>query len=231
MAFVTRIKSAIGRMLKGWKRYLIELLVVFLGVTTAFALDSWAKNRDLDKQARQYLQGFHNDLQNDEDQLLLLIEQFSRNEARMKRLINMMQKNEIDSDSLGIYMMHMNSLAKFAPNISTYASMTNSGSLSLIDDFDLRRRLIAYYQRYEQAKLVDEVGMNYVNKYIFPFMFKNVEMYKAEFADPAVVKTLEFRNIVSGYTFLMQQSGIFYTETLDSCRQFRQGISLALDEE
>ena len=56
-----------------WKYYIIELLVVFVGVTAGFLLNAWRQENAELKLEQKYLNSFYNDLTSDENSLDSLI--------------------------------------------------------------------------------------------------------------------------------------------------------------
>ena len=45
-----------------WKNHIIELLVVFIGITLAFMLNNWRENEKNNQIENQYLESFHEEI-------------------------------------------------------------------------------------------------------------------------------------------------------------------------
>jgi hypothetical protein len=89
--------------------------------------------------------------------------------------------------------------------MNTYESIKNSGNLNLITDFEIREKLIQYYQSFEEKKLVEEVNMLYINNYIVPFIHSNADFLKQKFISREVLEDHNFSNLVFGYYQILIQ--------------------------
>lgn len=66
-----------------WLNHFIELVVVFIGITAAFALNSWWENHKQAQAERMYLNDFSQDLLSDAESLQTII---PSNEAKLSRV-------------------------------------------------------------------------------------------------------------------------------------------------
>ncbi len=189
--------------------YLVELLVVFAGVSMAFLLESWSdeqKNRRLEK---EYLQDFRADIIND---IQAFDEIIATNDSGLLKLTNHFRtrsENESSKDSLFSLLLLMNKLAPFSIKPVTYEAITGSGQLNLISNHKLKTQIVQYYQKHETAHLLDKITTDFVQDYVFPFLFEHTSFYPTK-----VVHSEAFdhraENLLGGYYTVSKQNVQFY---------------------
>ena len=193
-----------------WTNHLIELVVVFIGISLAFMLNNWREGYKDHELRDKYLASFYSDIQGDHLQLDTLIRQETERLDQVGRLLTLLQEKKYQNDSVLIILSQMASYNPFNQNVVTYESIKNSGNLSLISDYNLRQKLIGYYQQLEDKKLIEGVYFDYFNKYIIPFVMTSLDLQQQKFVDPGVIRSVKFRNIVGGSYQLLRQNLDFY---------------------
>ena len=135
-----------------WQNHIIELIVVFIGITLAFMLNNWRENHSDRLMAEKYINSFRNDISYDHAQLDSII---NSNEDKLERIglfiTSLKNKNPTIEDAERI-MGDMAEINPFIPKINTYESIKNSGNLNLLTNYDIREKLIQYYQSFEEKK-------------------------------------------------------------------------------
>ena len=135
-----------------WFRYGFETLAVVVGILIAFALDNWNEDRKEDILEIQYLNGMLSDLQYDTAYYKRRIsesEWIVENHVEAIRQMYKIQRSLEDvRDLLNITGW---SSEQLTTRNSTYVELTNSGSMSLINNLDLKDQIIDYYRENGQA--------------------------------------------------------------------------------
>jgi len=198
-----------GRFMKNkkidWSNHLVELLVVFIGISLAFMLNNWRENRSDQIMAEKYINSFRNDIEYDFAQLDSIISRDEKKLDRFIQLIKSLKDNSATISDAERIIGDMATLNPFMPKISTYESIKNSGHLNLLTDYNIRERLIQYYQSLEDKKLVEEMNMLYMNNYIIPFIHENADFMKGKIINRNIIKNHNFTNLVLGYYQLLLQ--------------------------
>lgn len=190
-----------------WLNHFIELVVVFIGITAAFALNSWWENHKQAQAERMYLNDFSQDLLSDAESLQTII---PSNEAKLSRvgrfLWQDLQKNQWQVDSAAAILVETLSAQTFAPKNSTYESIKNSGNLGLLSDYKLRKELIAYYEIFSEVALKERVYFEWLNAFLLPFINANMDVLKREIKTETAIRNHVFKNLIAGYYVFLQQN-------------------------
>ena len=113
-----------------WKTHLVELIVVILGITIAFAIDEYAANRKEAAEIEVALRSIMDDLQSD-------VTNFERyqvpyNEEKltqMEYILKQLAEENLGDDSLHNYIRSMFGSFNGIVTIASYESLKSSGKL------------------------------------------------------------------------------------------------------
>lgn len=204
-----------------WRSYFIELLVVFIGVMSAFLLSNWGENRRDQTLEENYLMSIYSDLEED---YLSLDENISTMTEHLRILDKFLfEKGQgWSEDSTSVVIANSLALIKFSGKSSTYESMKYSGHLSLIDEFELRNQIVDYYESYSVTDLLEETYTFWITQSLSPFYVENFDMFSFEFIRPEDVEEVPFQNRMFGYRVLLQQNLNAYRDLRDSNVQLHE---------
>ena len=208
----------------GWHKLMLELLVVFLGVTAGFVLNNWRIQQQEKKLEEKYLSGFLEDINKDIPELQNLVREDSQWIARATPLINALKKGHFSMDSAKVSIKMMLSIGKFESHTGTYENITNSGTLNIISDFKLRGNIVDYYLSIKGVEFVEKYFIDYFQEFIMPFMLTEYSMLEDDFIHPDILQTNRFSNLFAGYYSLLQQRHENYTALLEKSKILRREI-------
>ncbi|MCE7990564.1 MAG: hypothetical protein HEP71_01235 [Roseivirga sp.] len=159
-----------------WRTHFIELLVVIIGISIAFALEGWSERRKNRELEINYLQSLKTDLLQDKTDMQVVLDSSDVilryiNETFVylfsNRETEAFKRHHITSTYTAPY---------FYPKNGTYISLVNSGNLNLIRDFEIKSSLADLYDvQYEEIARVDGVIRNLVDNMIYPYVIENVK--------------------------------------------------------
>jgi|SRR5450432_2667358 len=146
---VARRNNKVMRLIKEmWPAYLIEILVIILGISITLAMEEW---RDAGKE-RQLEQIYLKNLQTDVELDLRSLEEVSAATQKIldrgNELLTHIKdpaKNNISFNQLGTDVRAILGRPKFISNDATFSDLKSSGNLHLIKDIRLKNLLFAYY--------------------------------------------------------------------------------------
>jgi hypothetical protein len=161
-----------------WPEYLIEVVVVILGITISFALSNFQTNAANNTLEESYLKSLHDDFSSDSRELKETIIQ-TENVIKSAQVIlershdeqNTMEKNELIQLVRAIA-----SRPNFVSKNATFSSLKNSVNLQLIRDLELRNLLFIYDQQYQALKIVEFFEGQEMITLIGPFILRNIPL-------------------------------------------------------
>lgn len=180
------------------KKYFIEFLMIFLGITLGFFAENMREDYKIKKSMIQNYKALIDDLRADS----ITINRYNiegtkayADLVKLHTLIYDFHSKKISWDSLKIKMMEIDRLPSYGTvfiNNSTFKAIQSSGLLSGLDDKQLTRKLSYYYEvilkRVEDNnKIFDQIGIEFYNKQ-FPFvpynftnrLFENSDLKKPD---------------------------------------------------
>jgi len=198
-----------------WLKLILELIVVFIGVSAGFLFDSYREDRSNRKMENKYLESFYNDVLADSLEIQDMLLSSENNIDISGRTVSAMQAGTVTRDSALAVLGLMATYNKLNMENATYESVVNSGNLGLITDFEIREKIVYYYRSHEDMRYVEGVYNNYISNYILPYVSRKLDFISGQFVKDFSVDDIEFRNITSGYYVLARQKTEF-VHTLDS---------------
>jgi hypothetical protein len=176
-----------------WSNYLIELLIVIIGISIAFWLNNMAQNRKDQKEKTTYLTDIRNDLKTDS---LRLSRNIKNNEAKIKKLQNGLalieQKAPVDQVLSDV--IEIGNYDFFNPDNFTLTSLLQSGDFKLIDSEEIKKELLRLLKIYESIDLMQNNFLQALDQNYFPMLLSKVDMIKFQAIDPAFFYEIEIKN-------------------------------------
>ena len=199
----------------GWLRLILELIVVFIGVSAGFLFDNFREERSNSKLEDKYLESFYNNVVADSVEIQSMILSSQNNIDISGRSVASMQAGTITNDSALVVLSVMGTYNSLNLENATYESVVNSGNLGLIRDFKITEQIVYYYRSHEDMRYVEQVYNDYISNYILPYVSKKLDFISGQFVEDFTVNDIEFRNITSGYYIISRQK-MELVHTLDS---------------
>jgi hypothetical protein len=158
------------------RRYLAELVVVFVGVVLAFAVDNLRE--DLSEQAagEQYLRGFREDLLADVA-MLQAQQEIRRSQLENASIVLGFFEGRPVNPQRFFEAYYPVLLAQYtAPNRNTMDEVLSSGSLRLIRNVEIRSRLLNLYTTYDRIGRLEEHMARDFDAYLYDPTFSTIRL-------------------------------------------------------
>lgn len=202
-----------------WGKLVLELAVVFLGVTAGLILNNWNLQRQEIEKENKYLQGFLKDVNKN----IIELENYLKSDSLWfndaNSILKTLGNKNIQIDSARVAIDLILKIKKIKIHTDTYENIINSDNLSIISNFNLKNQIINYHKTIKSVDLFDDFFYNYYNDYIMPVIFSEYNVLNGTFNDPDIIKTTKFSNAFVFYYSMMQQQKEAYTELLaKSCK-------------
>ena len=154
--------------------YLFEFLVVVLGVTVSFGLDSWRQSRQQAALHGQDVQSLLEDLSRDQERIAEVQAHIEQGEAAVRRILevtNMQRRGQMNYDDFVAELKKLKTpyrYSTFFMNNATYKSLLTSGRLQLFPEA-INKKLRDYYEYVSKRvddnnEIVDRTALRYYNQ-------------------------------------------------------------------
>ena len=213
-----------------WRYALGEILIVILGITIAFSLNSWAENTKSKKEQVKYLEYLQKDLESD---ILTLDSNVVTLKQRIED-VNIIRKYSFTPsprmDTVLAKFYNLSLPINFRPRNITYQTLINSGDFKLIDDFDLKTLIQEHYLKYDEVQEVyqrqDIITEKYVGNYfINELNFRDIYENK----NYSFMQTNYFSNMIGAQSSTFQIKVLASNEAKTSCIKLMNAIKKELE--
>jgi len=125
-----------------WLNHIIELVVVFIGITLAFMLNNWREDTKNNQIEKQYLNSFYDEIVYANAKLDTIIKNNKTKIEYLNNSIELLKNNNLPEDSMMLVISHMVQISIFIPKTNTYESIKNSGNFNIIENYEIRSKII-----------------------------------------------------------------------------------------
>ena len=206
-----------------WREQFINLIVVILGITIAFWLNSWAEGRKSKRLEEQCTKGLMKDLTDDIGEMKHLII-YSENQLKdLNNMLSFMMGKTEASDSLTQQLFTIQFNLPFTPQEATYQSL--SGKIETISDFEIRNKIIEYYnQHYARLKLWDSSCKENIDQFIKPVVLRELNFIERGQLDLKLFKSKELRNALYAMQYLFMQRLAYCHTFLETAEKLQEDL-------
>jgi len=212
-----------------WQSKIIDLLIVIVGITVAFKLNTWNESIRADQEVKDYIESFYEENIANKANLVSALEFSVSNKKDIDTLKQILLSKSYTDKRIKALTASMMGLASFSPSITTMENITASGEFELIKDIELRKRIISTYNTYNTTIKLESLLSDYVNKYVTPFFFDNVRFSDFSSIDSDFIKETLFENIVFGYEVLLNQQIRGYQDNLEKIKLLNENLNADLN--
>jgi hypothetical protein len=198
-----------------WLKLLLELVAVFVGITAGFFFENYRADRADRIQERKFLVSFLDNVKADSAVIHNHLDSFKNNLEISARTVESLASGPIAMDSAVALMSVMGTYSGLILQDATYESIINSGNLDLIRNFTLRENILKYYQSVKSLQYVKDIHDHYIDNFIFPYLFENLDFVSGEVAEDFNPNSREFKNISAVY-YMMVDARVSVANELDS---------------
>lgn len=213
-----------------WKSKLIDLLIVIIGISIAFKLNTWNETINKNNEARVYIESFYDENKTNEENLRQALQFTQQNKNDIDTLKQLLISKNYTDSRIKSLIASMMGMAEFNPTVTTMENITASGEFDLIQDIDLRRSLINTYKTYNTTNKLEKLLADYVNTYATPYFMKNIRFQDFSSISSNFLYDPIFENIVFGYEVLLNQEINGYKKNLESINKLDKMLSSKINK-
>src|SRR5688572_6812037 len=189
-----------------WPEYVVEIIVVIIGITISFAISNYQQDSADKRLAHIYLQDLREDIKSDIFTLGVTIQQTDSVILSGQSLIAQGDSNIfVTRQGLVDLVRALIRRPNFISKNATFSSLKTSANFQLIKDIELRKLLFEYDQDYQTIKAMEAAELQATVTIAGPYIMKSIPIsdsprssYWLEKLDvEAILGSVEFINNVS----------------------------------
>ena len=198
-----------------WREYLIEIIVIIVGILLAIALNNWNEKRKELVEEQIILKDLQRDFQDNLLQLQQKLEVAKRSDASIEKVVHTLvnkEKDSISSTELELLGAALVIRTTFDPKTGSMNEILGSGKLRVIQNKELRNKLSAWSSHLAEVTET-EIRLKEADDRIYDYLFDNFPIadlfeiipnwrkikFKSKFSTDAMLiyKDRKFENILS----------------------------------
>jgi hypothetical protein len=189
-----------------WPAYLIEMLVIILGISITIAMEKWRDDIKEQRLEKIYLQNLASNITADQSLLAWAIQRTDKiiEKGNELMLLQNPKGSPIAANEITENVRVILDRPKFQANDATFSDLKSSGNLHLIKDIQLKNILFSYYTTTQTIKEVQDAEQMATINISGPFFLKRFSLAAPENArqnrinnKDDLVGSVEFENNVS----------------------------------
>ena len=147
------------------KKYFIELMVIFVGISASFLVDEFREDLEIDKQVRKSLYSLQKELNNDILHLENLIKNIENSDNQFSYILNLELSKSLKDSVLDKAWQTVTTPRGGKLNLSVFNAMEASGIIYKIDNDSIRGEILNLYQNgYERYHHVIDYDLTHIQK-------------------------------------------------------------------
>lgn len=198
------MKRILSALKEKWPEYILEIIVLVIGIFIAFELNNYGENQKRKKVEIEILKGCKAELQSDLKDIDLNINDFKKSLFALETFIDLLENDGQYHDSLAALFNYTLLPIHFVHSTSAFETLKSKG-LDIISNPDIRTKLVKVYDsQYDfflqaESEELDEV--HYGLRHIFPGRFESGLNFPKSNFDGELIP-LDFEALKSDIEFL-----------------------------
>ncbi|MEX0290429.1 MAG: DUF6090 family protein [Flavobacteriaceae bacterium] len=201
------------------KRYLLyavgEILLVMIGISLAFRVDSWNEDR-INKEAEiKYYQNIKDQISKDRASIE---NEMSYNDLHMLQFAYASEIVENDDrdklDTLGMIARKLTNYSDFDRRGNIYETMVNSGEIKLLQNTKIVKGTRELEETYMHINRIENIHYDAMMRYAAPALSSTVKWSTGVIQKPEELYTYEFQNLIEILMQVMLEKDDTYKEAL-----------------
>jgi len=208
-----------------WRSKIVDLLIVIIGITLAFRLNSWSESKKQDDLLQDYLTSFALENQSNIESLVSVIDYAQLQLGKSDTLQKIMRKEAYHDHRLQRLSPSLLNMVTYGPSVITMENIKESGDFELIKDYKLRKKIITAYESLDDIKDQEKVLNDYVKNITRPYFFEKIryrDFYPVD--DEGLIKDHRFENMIIGYGLLIKRQIDTYSILLHTLEDLQKDL-------
>jgi hypothetical protein len=211
-----------------WWDHLINLVVVFLGVTIAFQMGNWKENRERRQLEKDFCINLIADLEEDIKVLNYLNDTMPSYIYHSQQLAYSIYRQDFNNDSTIYRIFKLYEQTYFLPNQTTYQSYSNAGMLDVLRNTEIRKSITLYYESSNSfIERIEKAAEDFRTLQFLPYLMNNVKYAGfRKLAEHDFLKDHLFTNLLNGKISLDTGKLSAYQQALEYAQKLKNDLEL-----
>ena len=101
--------------------------------------------------------------------------------------------------------------------------------MNIVSDYDVKEAIVSYYSLNDELRLKKQVFFDYLQNFVLPYVYKNVEFLSGRTVNKSTINSFEFKNIVTGYYGRTEQNFQAYKQYKEANVDLLKKIAVRVD--
>ena len=218
------------------KRYPIyaigEILLIMIGISLAFQLDTWNENRIKKGAEIRYYENIRAQIGDDSAVIQHLNDDFNTTYmTQFKYAIALIEVNDRSKlDTLAVIVQNMTQYSDFDRQGNIYETLVNSGEIKLLRNHDIVNGIRKLEEKYIYINRMEHIHYEAVMFHVVQTINPIIKFTTGEIMQPELVFKYEFQNLLSQLIQLMIEKDKVYSEALYQIDAITKFIDQELDD-
>jgi len=205
------------------KKYLLyaigEILLVMIGISLAFQLDSWNENIIKKNTEIRYYENIRDQIDDDKRLILEQMDYNNRYMAQYKYANEIIESNNRKLlDTLGPIIRNLTQYSDFDRQGNIYETMVNSGEIKIMRNFAIVNKIRALEEKYIYINRMENIHYDAMLTYVIPAITPTIKFSTTQIKRPELIFNYEFQNLVLALLQVMTEKDEVYKEALEQIK-------------
>ena len=173
------MKKILTTLQEKWAEYILEILVITIGILGAFALNNWNEERKTRASEFQALLDLKEEFQTNEANFQGIINYKANTKKRWNDFFNIINNNELPESERAI-MRPIAAIAEYTPINSKLSSLLSSGKIENIRNDSLKNLLLSWPNVLLRYNMFEDMQANFVLDHLAPLELELVPYSRRE---------------------------------------------------
>ena len=195
------MKRILTTLAQKWPEYLLEILVLIIGIYGAFALDNWNENIERRKKESILLKELNKEFISNKQQFEFILKKHENLYHASSKIADMFPIDPVHAnlDTISKYLGQMEWGYTFDPSQGVVNSIISTSSFDLISNDSLRAALITWSDTFADYTEEERDAKQLENQNLLLFWNKHLPFYgqlSHKQFDRSILTTIEFENTI-----------------------------------
>ena len=195
--------------MKTSKYILFEVMVVFIGVSSAFFLNNWRNDKNTEAKEINYTERLIEDMSCNIEDLKARIDMDTNNINHSKALLKSLYFNNLPEDSITSILELIVTFGTINLKYTTYEEILNNGEFNVLSNDSVRKLIIETKSLYESV-LVRETLYTDFYYLMLPYVIDNFDLMHSKAINKSLSTDSRFRNYFLINTSFKSQTVVDY---------------------